>query len=257
MKSLRTMLFALLPGAVLGAASLLTPAAFAAAPAAPAPQYVPPTVAVTNPLADVKYNAKWEIYGGMAYSHFDAGPQLIQGASLGGVDAQVARFFTKRWAAVGNYRGYFGTSGVQPNVYNIRGPFVAEHMFVFGPEYRAIYNKHLSLNFHAYAGGAYGDFQRATAPLTNREVQSQLGLYTNQFTIASVIGGSLDLNRSARWAFRIEPDATLTRFNNPGGPTGIQQQFALSVGVVYRFVPHPKGYKKPVRPHHHRRFGVF
>ena len=253
------MLFALLPGAALGAAlgTLMPAAAFAAAPAAPDPQYIPPQVAVTNPLADVKYNAKWEVYGGLAYSHFEAGPQLGQGANLGGVDAQVARFFNKRWAAVGNFRGYFGTSGVQPNYYNIRGPFVAEYMFVFGPEYRAIYNKHLSLNLHAYGGAAYGDFQRATAPLTTLEVESQLGLYANQFAPAGVIGGSLDLNRSARWAFRIEPDATLTRFNNPGGVTGIQQQFALSVGLVYRFVPHPKGYKKPVRLHHHRRFGVF
>jgi hypothetical protein len=49
-------------------------------------------------------------------------------------------------------------------------------------------------------------------------------------SFGSAIGGSIDLNRSARWVFRISPDATLTDF----GSAGIHEQFALSVGVVYR-----------------------
>lgn len=224
MKSVRTLLLALLFGA-------------AALPVLAQAQYTPPSVTVINPLDKVHYQYKWEFYGGMAYSHFDAGPQLIQGASLGGVDAQITRFFNKKWGLDANYRGYFGTSGVQPNVYNIRGPFVSEQMAVFGPEYRAFSNKHASITFHALTGGAYGDFQRATSPLTTQQVESQLGLYANQWTWASVIGGAIDLNRNEHWAFRFEPDATLTHFNNPGGPTGIQQQFALSVGIVYRFIP--------------------
>lgn len=277
---MRKRFFALLPAAVLGlaAGTLLSSTAWAAVapaptlapvpvpapapipapapvPVAPVPQYVPPTVAVTNPLAAVKYNNKWEIYGGMGYEHFDAGPQLVKGASLGGVDVQVARYFTPRWAAVGNYRGYFGSTGAQPNAYGIRGPFVAEHFFVGGPEYRLLYNRHLSLNLHAYVGGVYGDFQRSTSPLTTKQVQSFLGLYTDQWSIASVIGGSIDLNRSARWAFRIEPDAVLTHYNNPGGPSGVQQQFAISVGVVYRFIPHTqKEHEKSAG--HHRFLGV-
>ncbi len=224
MNSVRTLFLALL----LGAAPL---------PVLAQAQYTPPPVTVTSPLSKVHYQYRWELYGGMAYSHFDGGPQILEGTSLGGVDAQITRFFNQRWGIDANYRGYFGTNPTQPNIYNIRGPFVSEQMAVAGPEYRAFFNKHVSISFHALAGAAYGDFNRATAPLTQQEVNYQLGLYSNQWTPAGVIGGALDLNRNEHWAFRFEPDATLTRFHNFGGPTGIQQQFALSVGVVYRFVP--------------------
>lgn len=224
MISVRKLLLALL----FGAATL---------PALAQVQYTPPSVTVTNPLDKVTYHYKWQVYVGMAYTNFIAGPQLVQNASLGGVDAQVGRFFTPKWGILGNYRGYFGTSGVEPNYYNIRGPFVSEQFAVFGPEYRLIANKHLSVNTHALFGTAYGDFQRATAPLSRQQVEDQLGLFGNQWTPGAVIGGALTLNRNQHWAFRLEPDATLTRFNNPNGPTGIQYQFALSVGVVYRFVP--------------------
>jgi hypothetical protein len=61
-----------------------------------------------------------------------------------------------------------------------------------------------------------------------------IGLFKNQLSFGSAIGGSIDLNRSARWAFRISPDATLTDFQSSTGKGGIHEQFALSVGVVYR-----------------------
>lgn len=244
MNSVRTMLLALL----LGAATL---------PALAQAQYTPPPVTVTNPLSKVTYHYKWQVYVGMAYSNFIAGPQLVQGASLGGTDAQVVRFLNPKWGIVGNYRGYFGTSGVEPNYYNIRGPFVSEQMALLGPEYRLIANKHLSVNAHALFGAAYGNFQRATAPLTRQEVQYQLGLFADQWAPGAAIGGALTMNRNAHWAFRVEPDATLTRFTHPGGPDGIQYQFAFSVGVVYRFVPRPKkptAQKAALEKKHHIRF---
>ena len=46
-------------------------------------QYTQPTVAPNNTLANVRYDWRWEVYGGFAYSHFNAGPNLIQGANLG------------------------------------------------------------------------------------------------------------------------------------------------------------------------------
>lgn len=185
-----------------------------------------PQVASNYALAGVRYDYRWEIYGGMAYSHFNAGPNLLQGANLGGFDAQVARFFTPRWAAAANVRGYYGTSGVVPNVYNIKGPFVSEHMFLAGPEWRGPSNEHASLTLHALVGGAYGNFQHAIGNVPPGE----LGLFSNQFTFGGAFGGSIDLNRSPRLAFRISPDATITKF----GTGGIQDQFAISVGLVYR-----------------------
>lgn len=194
-------------------------------------QYEQPQVAPNNTLANVRYDWRWELYGGFAYSHFNAGPDLVQGSNLGGFDIQAARFFTPRWAIAANGRGYYGTSGVQPNQYGIKGPFVSEHMFLAGPEFRGPSNQHISMLFHALFGGAYGSFQSALQDQNGNPVPpANLGLFSNQFTFGSAIGGSIDLNRSPRLVFRISPDATLTDF----GSAGIHEQFAISVGIVYR-----------------------
>ncbi len=190
------------------------------------PVYTPPVVANNDALANVRYDYRWEVYGGPAYSHFNAGPNLLQGANLGGFDIQAAHWFRAHWALAGNVRGYYGTTGVVPNDQHIEGPFVSEHMFMVGPEYRGPSNRHASLTLHALFGGAYGNFTSAL----NGVPPGTLGLFDNQLAFGGAFGGSIDLNRSPRLAFRISPDATLTNF----GGAGLHEQFALSVGIVYR-----------------------
>ena len=195
-----------------------------------------PQLPAPAPLAGVKYDYPWEVYGGFAYSHFDAGPHLLQGANLGGFDARIVRELGTRWGVGLNARGYYGTSGVAPNCGScsgsgpnagpITGPFVSEHMFLVGPEYRLAANEHASMMLHAFVGGAYGDFESGL----NGVNPATLGLFANQFTVAGAFGGSIDLNRSPRLVFRVAPDATLTDF----GHNGFAEQFAISVGVVYR-----------------------
>ncbi len=212
-----------------------------AAVLAQAPQYHPPAVATNDTLSGTDYNNRYEVYAGLAYSHFNAGPTLLEGSNLGGIDLQGARFFSPRLAVAADVRGYFGTSGVVPNVYNIRGPFVSESMFLAGPEYRVKSNERASLTVHALFGGAYGDFTSGIGktpaglgPGTPPPSAALLGLFNNQVTFGSAIGGAVDLNRSPRLAFRIAPEATLTDF----GSAGIHEQFALSVGLVYRLGRH-------------------
>jgi len=187
---------------------------------------VPLSNAPSSALAGVRYDYKWEMYGGFAYSHFNAGPNLLQGANLGGFDIQAARFLKPRWAVAGNVRGYYGTSGVIPNPYGITGPFVSEHMFLVGPEYRGLSNEHGSIMLHALVGGAYGNFEKDLSGVP----PAALGLFSNQFAFGSAFGGSIDLNRSPRLVFRISPDATLTDF----GSAGLKDQFTISVGLLYR-----------------------
>ena len=64
-----------------------------------------------------------------------------------------------------------------------------------------------------------------------------MGFFNDQTAFGAAIGGSIDLNRSPRLVFRISPDATLTDFSTRG-QGGIVQQFAISVGVVYRLGKH-------------------
>lgn len=197
----------------------------------PNPQLPPPA-----PLAGVRYDYPWEIYGGFAYSHFDAGPNILQGANLGGFDARAVRELTTKWGIGANVRGYYGTSGVgATTALPIHGPFVSEHMFLAGPEFRALHDEHASMMLHAFVGGAYGDFQHSLRGIPPGE----LGFFANQVTFGGAFGGSIDLNRSPRLVFRIAPDATLTDF----GGVGMKEQFALSVGIVYR-MGHRFGTKK-------------
>ncbi len=216
-------------------ATLLSGAVSAAL--AQAPQYHPPVVAPSNTLAGVTYNSRYEVYGGVAYTHFDAGPSLLQGSNLGGVDVQGAYFLTHKWAVDGAVRAYLGTSGVVPNPYGIRGPGVSDYMLLAGPEYRVASNQHASLNLHALFGGTYGRFTGSLQDQTGRSVPPHtLGLFNDQIAFGGAIGGSIDLNRSPRLAFRISPDANLTDFLGASN-RDFKEQFALSVGLVYRLGP--------------------
>lgn len=209
--------------ALAAAIGVLGAAAHAQVVSPPPDQPLPPPA----PLAGVQYNYRWEIYGGMGYSHFDAGPNTFQGANLGGYDARAIWELNQRWGIGFNGRGYFGTSGVGATTdVPIHGPFVAEYMFLGGPEVRLLRNKHAAVMLHGFFGGAYGDFQHDLGGTPPQEV----GLFANQFAPAAALGGSIDLNRSPRLVFRIAPDATLTDF----GGNGYTEQFAISVGVVYR-----------------------
>jgi hypothetical protein len=199
-------------------------------------QYKQPQVGPSRPLAGVQYDYRWEFYGGLAYAHLTAGPQLVQGSNLGGFDAQVSRFFRQRWALEGNVRGYYGTSGAAPNPYGIRGPFVNEYLFVAGPEWRGPSNEHISTTVHAMFGGAWGRFESALQDQQGNQVPAAaVGFFSNQVAFASVMGGTIDLNRSPKLAFRISPDAIFTNYSSSTIPgSGLRADFAISVGLVYR-----------------------
>jgi hypothetical protein len=199
-------------------------------------QYKQPQVGPSRPLEGVQYNYRWEFYGGFAYAHLTAGPQLVQGSNLGGFDAQVSRFFRQRWALEGNVRGYYGTSGAAPNPYGIRGPFVNEYLFVAGPEWRGPSNEHISTTVHAMFGGAWGRFESALQDQQGNQVPAAaVGFFSNQVAFSSVMGGTIDLNRSPKLAFRISPDAIFTNYSSSTIPgSRLRADFAISVGLVYR-----------------------
>ena len=191
------------------------------------------TYIATDPLANVRYDNKYDVSVGMAYAHMKAGPNLLQGANLGGIDLMGSYWFSKRWGLEGSGRGYLGTSGAAPNPYSINGPFIMEYFFTAGPEWLGPHNKHGALIAHALVGGVYGNFEQ------NLRGQSPavVGFYNSQLAPAFIIGGHIDLNRSPRWVFRITPDANITRYSINYGShiTQTDVNFAISVGVQYRF----------------------
>lgn len=186
-----------------------------------------------NPLAGVNYNNRFDASIGMAYDHMKAGPTLLQGSNLGGLTLSGSYWLTKRWGLEGSVRPYFGTSGAGTNSLNIKGPFVSEYFFTAGPEWLGPHNQHGDLIAHVLVGGVKGNFEkdlRGAPP-------SAVDFYNDQFAPAVIMGGHMDLNRSARWVFRITPDAVLTRYGiNYGNKiTQTDVNFAISVGVEYKF----------------------
>jgi hypothetical protein len=195
------------------------------------------TYIVVDPLAGVRYDNRYDISLGMAYDHMKAGPTLLQGSNLGGLDLSASYWFAKHWGVEGSGRAYLGSSGTAPNTDGggggIRGPFVAQYLGVAGPEWLGPHNKHGALSAHLMVGGAYGDFEkelRGYSPAT-------VDFYNNQIAPAAIIGGHIDLNRSAHWVFRFTPDAVMTHYSLNYGPKTAQYDvnFAISVGVEYKF----------------------
>jgi hypothetical protein len=186
-----------------------------------------------DPLANVKYDNRYDLSGGFAYQHIKAGPNVAQGANLGGLDVSGSYWLSKHWAAEATVRGYAGTSGAAPNIYSIDGPFISEYIAAAGPEYLGPHNKHGAFMAHVLVGGAYGKFEqdlRGHSP-------SVVDFFNDQLAPAMIVGGHIDLNRSAHWVFRITPDAVFTDYGINYGPktSQVDVNFAISVGVQYKF----------------------
>ncbi|HEX4286310.1 MAG TPA: hypothetical protein VHZ28_14550 [Terracidiphilus sp.] len=192
-----------------------------------------PVYVSIDPLANIHYDHRYDLSLGLAYDHLKAGPTLLQGSNLGGLNLSASYWLTRRWGLEGSGRAYVGTSGAAPNPYGIQGPFIGQYLFAAGPEWLGPHNKHGALTAHALVGGAYGKFEqdlRGHSP-------SVVDFYNDQLALGAILGGHIDLNRSAHWAFRITPDAIITRYgiNYGSKVTQTDVNFAISVGAEYRF----------------------
>ena len=176
----------------------------------------------------VTYKNKYELYGGLNVMNFMAGDGLPKRMVLGGGELQGTYWLTKHVGLSADYRGEAGTTPVLPNPYNINRPLVYMNMGLLGAQYRGPKNQYGAVNFHGFFGAAHGVFDSSTGQVAAQ--YANLGMYSNSTKPIAAIGGSIDLNRSKRWAIRMSPDLILERFG-----TGTREFFALSGGVVYRF----------------------
>jgi hypothetical protein len=198
---------------------------------APATQYG--VYLSVDPLAKVRYDNRYDLSLGMAYDHMKAGPTLLQGSNLGGLDMDGSYWLTRHWGIQASGRAYIGTSGTAPNKYNLRGPVVKEYYFVGGAEWLGPHNKHGALIAHAMFGGVYGNFQKDLLGYP----PSTFDFYNNQIAPAAIIGGHFDLNRSEHWVFRVTSDAIIKRYSINYAPytTSTDVNFGISVGMEYKF----------------------
>ena len=184
-----------------------------------------------DPLALVRYDNRYDVSLGMAYDHMKAGANVLQGANLGGLDAEGSFWLTRNWGIEGSGRYYVGTSGVGQPI-PLKGPFVQEFFVTGGPEWLGPHNKHGAIIAHAMFGVSH--FDSHTYPYT----AAQTNFYEDQFAPAAIIGGHFDLNRSEHWVFRITPDAVMTHYSQNYLTPKLSQydvNFAISVGMEYKF----------------------
>jgi hypothetical protein len=209
------------------------------------------TYIAADPLARVRYDNRWDLSLAPGYDHMKAGPTLLQGSNLGGLDMNGSYWLTHHWGLEGSGRAYVGTSGAGinniPTGGTLKGPMVKQYFFVGGVEALGPHNKHGDLMAHIMFGGVYGNFQKDLLGLP----PSKFDFYYNQVAPAAIVGGHIDLNRSEHWVFRITPDAILTHYTFSDAPFSTQSfsqfdlNFAISVGMEYKFTkfkrPTPKG----------------
>lgn len=222
-----------------GSSSSQTQPTQAATPPSPdtqAPNYG--TYTAADPLAKVRYDNRWDVSLAPSYDHMKAGPSLLQGANLGGLDGNGTYWFSHHWGLEGSGRAYVGTSGTAPNSpNNVKGPMVKQYFFVGGLEALGPHNKHGAIMAHVMFGGVYGNFQKDLLG----QPPSKFDFYYNQMAPAGIIGGHFDLNRSEHLVFRITPDAVMTHYTFNDAPYAAQTfsqfdvNFAISVGMEYKF----------------------
>ncbi len=171
----------------------------------------------------VTYDNRYEVYGGLQYSNWQAGQNVPKLMNLGGAEISGTYWLNSKWGGVLDYRGAAGTTAVVPNpIFNGRA-LVYTNTGMAGVQYRSIKNQRAALNFHAYGGVSHGVFDH-TLP------SSESGLYTNRTKPMFALGGSVDLNRSRNFAIRLSPDLILEHYG-----TETREFFAISGGVIYRF----------------------
>lgn len=209
-----------------------------------APMKTRETAAQLAPGRGPSYQNRWDVYGGLAFANGQAGQNLPKRFNMGGGEGQftywVPGHLDNRLGISADYRYGAGTTPVLPNhIYN--RPLVMEHIFAGGAQWRGPRNRYMAINYHAFAGAAYGIFDRTTnsypfgpSPYSACPVQTtgqigNLGMYCNGMAPWAAVGGSIDFNQGPKFAVRLAPDLTFEHFG-----TETREFFGISLGVLYR-----------------------
>lgn len=171
----------------------------------------------------VTYDNPFEVYAGLNYMNFMAGPDLAKQMNLGGVEVSGTFWVTRKWGAVADFRGDAGTTFVKPQQYFNGRAIAVLYTGMLGAQYRLQKNQRVATDLHVLAGISHGDFSQTITPAQGS------GLYNNISKPIEAAGASFDFNASKKWALRLSPDLIVEQF----GP-GSREFVSISGGVVYR-----------------------
>lgn len=189
-----------------------------------------------RPPPPVTYTEKYEVFGGLNFLNGQAGQNIPKRYNMGGGEVMGTYWITPKWGAAADLRWDGGTTPALPAAQSTNPkiqtlPFVSQMIYMGGAQYHWIGNQRAGINLHALAGASSGNFDHSNpAGLSSQTFFNTTGLYTNRTAFNGVVGGSIDFNRSARWAIRVSPDLVFEHFG-----TELREFFSISGGVVYRF----------------------
>ncbi len=166
-----------------------------------------------GPSAPVTYDNKYEVYGGVNFMNFQAGQTLPTRMNLGGGEVLGTYWLLPKLGLGAQWRGEWGRRRRARARSSQGRPLVSLNMGLFGAQYRGPKNHYAAINYHAYAGPAYGNFTHSTGNVPPAALPV-LGLYTNRTAAVVALGGSVDFNRSKNLAVRLSPDLILEHFRH-------------------------------------------
>lgn len=171
----------------------------------------------------VTYDNRYEIYGGINYQNAQVGQNLPKLTSLAGIEVLGTYWLTGHLGLAADFRGEAGTTAVFPNTDQFK-PLVATYTGMLGVQYRGPKGQRAAINYHAYGGASYGDFN------INARQDQFIGLYSNRTKPFAAVGASVDFNRTRNMAFRITSDLILEHYGSEW-----REFYSVGVGVIYRF----------------------
>jgi hypothetical protein len=195
------------------------------------------TTTKIGPAAPVTYDNKFDFYAGVNFMNFQAGQSLPKRMNLAGMEFSATYWLGGRLSRLGvvaDYRGEAGTTPVFAAAgsypYNFGRPLVYMNIGMAGAQWRGPKNQYVAVNYHAYGGVGHGTFDSTRHISGQPDFFGVTGLYTNRTKPIFALGGSIDFNRSKRWAIRVSPDLILEHFG-----TETREFVAVSGGVLYRW----------------------
>lgn len=187
-------------------------------------------VTATAPESEApQYGQRWDFYGGAQYSHFNPSPgRGIEAINLLGWNGSATAWLRPTWGIEGTARGLYGNLVVPANSENIpASPPMTEHLFLFGPNFRFIRHRNLTVGMHTLIGAAYGVFDSGFPAGTQPQ---DIGIYNDKLAVGLGVGPWVDYNLTSRVSVRFISDWQPTHYG-----FSWQNEFAGSVGIVYKF----------------------
>jgi|SRR5271170_174384 len=185
-------------------------------------------VTATAPVAELPhYTNRWDLYGGVQYSHFNpSAGRNFPANNLLGFNGTATVYFRPIWGIEGSIRGLYGTIDAPPNQYGVTSPRMSETLFLFGPTFRLLRREKYAAGVHTLIGAAYGNFDK---DFPSGISPNLIGVYNTKLAFGAAFGGWYDYNLSPRLAVRLIADWQPTHY----GYT-VQNEFAASGGIVYK-----------------------